>query len=151
MSKLLKLLVASFAGVVFSFPALAESGTNIANDTMSCSIAVEYLRNNAVRLTYAKDFEVSPVAPYSDDFSNAIRFRFFDAKVERVNGVPEVSVIFDADVDVFNAVDFGTTLKVKDESNGETLSGNTSFFTSVPGAAGSHRTNYTLTCKRAKL
>ena len=62
-----------------------------------------------------------------------------------------IAAVFDADVDVFNAVDFGTVLKVKDESKGETQTGNSSFFTSAPGAAGSHRTEYTLTCARAKL
>lgn len=151
MSKLLKLIIASTLAISAATHVFAESGTNPANDTMSCQVSVTYKRSNVLRLTYEKDFLVSPDAPYTDDFSNSIRFRFFDATVQRVNGIPEVSVVFDADVDTFNAVDFGTTLKVKDESNGETQTGNNTFFTSVPGAAGSHRTDYTLTCKRAKL
>ncbi len=135
----------------FAMQAAADSGSNPDNDIMSCSVSVEYKRNNVSRLVYTKDFLVSPGTPFSDDFSTATRFRFFDATVARVNGVPEVAAVFDADVDVFNAVDFGTVLKVKDESNGETQTGNSSFFTSAPGAAGSHRTEYTLTCARAKL
>ncbi|MEQ1515095.1 MAG: hypothetical protein ABL931_01240 [Usitatibacteraceae bacterium] len=151
MSKLLNLLLVSAAVAGFAVPAVAASGSNPANDTMACSVSVDYLRSGVVRLSYVKDFEVSPDAPFTDDFSNAIRFRFFDASVVREAGVPVVSVVFDADVDVFNAVDFGAVLKVKDESNGETQVGNNTFFTSVPGAAGSHRTNYSLTCKRAKI
>lgn len=131
--------------------AAAATGNNPANDTMACSVSVEYKRNNVSRLVYTKDFTVAPDAPFSDDFSTATRFRFFDATVVRVDGVPEVAAVFDADVDVFNAVDFGTVLKVKDESKGETQTGNSSFFTSAAGAAGSHRTEYTLTCARAKL
>ncbi len=129
----------------------AATGNNPANDTMACSVSVEYKRNNVSRLVYTKDFTVAPDAPFSDDFSTATRFRFFDATVARVDGVPEVAAVFDADVDVFNAVDFGTVLKVKDESKGETQTGNSSFFTSAAGAAGSHRTEHTLTCARATL
>jgi hypothetical protein len=131
--------------------AAAATGNNTDNDIMACSVSVEYKRNNVSRLVYTKDFTVAPDAPFSDDFSTATRFRFFDATVVRVDGVPEVAAVFDADVDVFNAVDFGTVLKVKDESKGETQTGNSSFFTSAAGAAGSHRTEYTLTCARAKL
>lgn len=132
-------------------PAFGASGPDPAGDTMACTVDVVYKRSGTVRMTYTKDFLVAPDAPFTDDFSTATRFRFFDATVQRVDGVPNVAVVFDADVDVFNAVDFGTVLKVRDESNGETQTGDSSFFTSVPGAAGSHRTDYTLTCKRAKF
>lgn len=129
----------------------AESGTNPDNDVMSCTISVEYKRSNVSRLVYTREFLVSPTAPFTDDFSTATRLRFFDATVARIDNEPHVAVVFDADVDVFNAVQFGTTLKVRDENKGDTQSGHNSFFTSVPGAAGSHRTDYTLTCMRAKL
>lgn len=147
----------AFAGLALAIAAAvaapgavrAESGSNPDNDIMACTISVEYKRSNVSRLVYTRDFVVGPNSPYTDDFSTATRLRFFDATVARIDNMPQVAVVFDADVDVFNAVQFGTTLKVKDESNGETQSGNNSFFTSVPGAAGSHRTDYTLTCKRA--
>jgi hypothetical protein len=134
-----------------SMQAAAESGTNPANDTMDCSVSVEYKRNNVSRLVYTKDFTVAPDAPFSDDFSTATRFRFFDATVARVDGTPEVAVVFDADVDTFNTVDFGAVLKVHDESKGETQTGDNAFFTSATGASGSHRTAYTLTCAKAKF
>lgn len=131
--------------------AYAASGPDPDGDAMACTVSVVYKRSGTIRMTYDKSFVVAPDAPFSDDFSTATRFRFFDASVERIDGAPQVAVVFDADVDVFNAVDFGVALKVRDESNGETLAGNTSFFSSVPGAAGAHRTDYTLTCRRARL
>ncbi|MFZ5635075.1 MAG: hypothetical protein ACOY82_00665 [Pseudomonadota bacterium] len=142
----LALLLAAFA-----LHASAETGSNPLNDTMDCTIAVEYKRSNVSRLVYQKAFRVAPDAPFADDFSTATRFRFFDATVSRVDGVPEVAVVFDADVDVFNAVDFGAVLKVHDESGGDTQTGDSTFFSSVPGASGSHRTTYALGCARAKF
>ncbi len=147
MSTFLKALLVVAATAVLSTPAMAESGSgNETNNTMACTISVEYKRANVTTLVYARDFVVSPGTPYSDDFSTSTRLRFFDASVENVNGTPEVAFVFDADVDVFNAVNFGAVLKVHDESKGETLSGNSSFFGS---GVGSHRSFYTLTCKRA--
>jgi hypothetical protein len=118
-------------------------------DPVACSINVEYTLNNAVRLSYVKDFVVSVDAPFSDDFSNAIRFRFFDAFLTVEDGLPVVGISFDADVSVFNAVAFDTTFKLRDQSHPATTSGRSGFFSSAPGAAGSHRTTYTLTCERA--
>lgn len=143
------LALALIAAVTSPGTVRAESGTNPDNDIMACTISVEYKRSNVSRLVYNRDFLVGPTSPYTDDFSTATRLRFFDATVSRIDNMPQVAVVFDADVDTFNAVQFGTTLKVRDASNGETQSGNNSFFTSVPGASGSHRTTYTLTCKRA--
>ncbi|MBP6750656.1 MAG: hypothetical protein KA144_13540 [Xanthomonadaceae bacterium] len=149
----------AFAGLALAFVAAlaspgavrAESGSNPDNDIMACTVSVEYKRSNVSRLVYTRDFVVGPNSPYTDDFSTATRLRFFDATVSRVDNTPQVAVVFDADVDTFNAVQFGATLKVRDASKGETQSGNNSFFTSAAGASGSHRTDYTLTCMRAKL
>lgn len=150
MSKLFNtLLVAATAtATAFAAPAMAAAGPgNEANDTMACDITVEHMRGNVMSLTYTRDFLVAPSTPYSDDFSTATRFRFFDATVERIDGSPVVTFIFDADIDVFNSVNFGSALKVRDENKGESLSGTSSFFGS--GTTGSHRSFYTLTCKRA--
>ena len=151
MSKMSKALLFAACVAGFATPSFAASGPGGDNDAMQCSVSVEYLRSGALRLNYTKDFVVAPNAPFNDDFSSATRFRFFDATVTYVNGIPEVSAVFDADVDVFNAVQFGFTLKVRDESNGETQSGYNTFFSSVAGASGSHRSNYTMTCARAQI
>ncbi len=148
MSKLFNALLIAAAATALTTPAMAESGSsNEANDTMACTVTVEHKRGNVTNLVYTRDFVVAPSTPYSDDFSTATRFRFFDATVARVNGSPEVVFVFDADVDVFNAVNFGSVLRVHDESGGETLTGSSSFFGS--GTTGSQRSFYTLTCKRA--
>lgn len=148
MSKLFSSLLAAAVVAAVNTPAMAATGSgNEANDTMACTVSVEHKRGNVTNLVYTRDFVVAPSAPYSDDFSTATRFRFFDATVARVNGNPEVAFVFDADVDVFNAVNFGSVLRVHDESGGETLTGSSSFFGS--GNVGSQRSFYTLTCKRA--
>lgn len=146
MSKLFSSLLAVAAVAAATTPAMAASGGNEANDTMACTISVEYKRGNVTNLVYTRDFVVAPSAPYTDDFSTSTRLRFFDATVARVDGAPEVAFVFDADVDVFNAVNFGSALRVHDENKGETLTGSSSFFGS---AVGSHRSFYTLSCKRA--
>jgi hypothetical protein len=102
-------------------------------------------------LTYAKVFEVSPTVPFSDDFSTLVRFKFFDALMAVESGIPVVKINFDADVSVFNAVSFEASLKVRDASNGETISGNNGFYSSISGAGGANVTKYTLSCKRAKI
>ena len=148
MLKFAGFLAASAVAALLSAPAVAKADT--LTDIMACSVNVEYSRNNSVRLTYVKDFQVSLNTPYSDDFSNTLRFRFFDANMTVEDGLPVVHIAFDADVDTFNAVAFGAELRVRDTSKGETTQGNSGFFTSVPGAAGSHRTIYTLTCQKAQ-
>lgn len=148
MSKLMNALLIAAAATALSSPAMAASGSgNEGNDTMACDITVEHMRGNVISLTYTRDFVVSPSAPYSDDFSTATRFRFFDATVERIDGSPVVTFVFDADVDVFNSVNFGSALKIRDENKGDSLGGTSSFFGS--GTTGSHRSFYSLTCKRA--
>ena len=147
MSKLISTLLAAAVVAAATAPAMAATGSgNEANDTMACTISVEHKRGSVTTLVYTRDFVVAPSAPYTDDFSTATRFRFFDATVARVDGAPEVAFVFDADVDVFNAVNFGSVLRVNDENKGDTLTGSSSFFGS---AVGSHRSFYTLTCKRA--
>lgn len=48
--------------------------------------------------------------------------------------VPVVTIALDADVSVFNSVGFTAALKVRDESHGESLNGQSAFFSSAPGA-----------------
>ena len=145
MSKLLALTTLALAAV--TAPSL---GSAAQIDPMLCSVNVDYSINNVSRLSYVKDFVVSADAPFSDDFSSATRFRFFDAYLTVEAGDPVVTIVFDADVSVFNTVDFTANLKVKNENKGDTISGDSGFFTSVPGAAGAHKTRYTLSCQRTK-
>lgn len=147
MSKSLSALAFAIVASVFSVPAMAESGSS--PDIIACSVSVQYSRSNNVTLNYVRDFEVTVTAPYSEDFSTATRLRFFDAVLSYDTGIPSVKILFDADVDVFNAVQFTETLDIHDLSKGNTLSGEHNFFSSVPGAAGRHRTKYSVTCAKA--
>ncbi|MEQ1743158.1 MAG: hypothetical protein ABL869_11770 [Candidatus Nitrotoga sp.] len=147
MFNLKKLLIASFTVVGITSSLMANAASD---DALACSVAVNFT-SGAGSLTYAKVFEVSPTAPFSDDFSTLIRFKFFDASMTVESGIPVVKINFDADVSVFNSIGFGASLKVRDASNGETISGDNAFYSSVPGGGGANVTKYTLSCKRAKI
>lgn len=54
--------------------------------------------------TYHKEFTLLDGESYSDDFSNATRFRFFDASLSRANGEWTLAADWDADTSVFNTV-----------------------------------------------
>lgn len=145
MSRFAQLVIMSALVLGLAAPSPARAAVT---DTMACNVQVTYTLNNTTLLSYVKDFQVGVDAPFSDDFSSAIRFRFFDAFLTIDNGLPVVSIAFDADVSVFNAVAFGDSLPIHDH-HGETRSGNSAFFSSSPFSNGSHRTSYTLTCARA--
>lgn len=147
MSKLLTLAAASAALAALAAPAIVHADEI---NPMDCSVSVVYSLNNVERLRYERAFIVGLDSPYSEDFSTATRLRFFDAFLTDNDGVPQVTITFDADVSVFNAVDFTANLNVKDQSKGETSTGVNRFFSSVAGAAGNHTTAYTLTCSRAR-
>lgn len=144
MSRVHNAMSALVAGLILSVPAAAAADQI---EAQACVVNVEYFQGTALRLTYAKEFQVGVDAPFSDDFSTATRFRFFDAWLTADNGVPVVTISFDADVNVFNAVAFQASLKVQDQTHGETTTGRTGFFGSQ---VGSNTTNYTVTCQRAR-
>lgn len=54
--------------------------------------------------TYHQEFTLLEGESFSDDFSNATRFRFFDATLSRANGEWTLSADWDADTSVFNTV-----------------------------------------------
>ena len=118
--------------------------------TAACSVSVTYLLNNVVRSTYVKDFVVSPGAPFSDDFSTVTRFRFFDASAtHEADKSYRVTISYYNDVGVFDFVDFGTELTLREDRLSETNRATHSYFTSI-GAPGERTTNWTLTCTRVK-
>lgn len=146
MSGMLKKLLVSIAaaGLAVSMNANASELRAVA-----CSVSVDYSLNRVVRSTYHKDFVIALGVAFSDDFSTVTRFRFFDASTQLVNGDTVVSISYFNDVGVFDSVDFGTTLTLRNGRDAETTTGSNSFFTSRPASA-EHRTNYTLSCSRAR-
>lgn len=121
-------------------PSTAHAGVN---DPITCTVSVTSTLNNTTALVYNQTFTVSTAAAYFDDFSTATRFRFFDASVTVVDGLPVIGISLDADVSVFDTVDFTTSLKLRD-AHGESTSGTNAFFTSNR----SIRTSYSLSCAR---
>lgn len=144
MSKVSSFVMAAIVAAVVAAPTGARAAQL---DNMSCSVNVEHRVNNTVVLTYTRSFVVGVDAPFNDNFSSATRFRFFDAFLTYDNGTPIVRIAFDADVTVFNAVTFGASLKVHDETHGETATGDQGFFGGA--GVGSNRTNWGLFCQRA--
>lgn len=116
-----------------------------ATDPLACTVSVTTTLNGTTALVYNQQFSVSTTAAYFEDFSTATRFRFFDASVTIENGLPVVAISLDADVSVFDTVDFTASVKVRD-AHGETTSGTNAFFTSNRAI----RTAYTLTCARER-
>ncbi|MGE3844052.1 MAG: hypothetical protein AB7I50_20970 [Vicinamibacterales bacterium] len=144
MLKVTPFLMAAVAATFVAVPTVSHAAQL---DPMQCSVSVQHRINNTVVLNYVKDFVVGVDSPFNDNFSSATRFRFFDAFLTSENGTPIVRIAFDSDVSVFNAVTFGASLKVHDETHGETASGDQGFFGGA--GVGSNRTNWTLTCQRA--
>ena len=114
---------------------------------VSCSVTLDYLLNDVVRASYQRDFIITPGVVFQDDFSTATRFRYLDAstRLEPDNKTTTVSFSYYNDVGVFEAVDFTTDLKVRDDRVPQTTSGTHTYWSSV-GVAGSHTTDYNFTC-----
>ena len=118
--------------------------------TVACAMQVDYLFNNVLRSTYQRDFTVSPGVPYKEDFSTVTRFRFFDASAtHEADKSYRVTISYYNDVGVFDFVDFGTELTLREDRLSETNRATHSYFTSI-GAPGERTTNWTLTCTRVK-
>ena len=134
-----KLGLALLAAATLGAPAVAA-----AEDlrSVACSVQVDYLLNNVLRSTYQRDFTVSPGVPYSEDFSTAVRFRFFDASTTL-----EADKSYRVTISYYN--DFGTELTLREDRVSETNRASHSYFTSI-GSPGERTTNWTLTCTRVK-
>lgn len=129
-------------------PIVAQAGEPRA---VGCSVSVTYLLNGVARSTYERSFSVSPGAPFSDDFSTATRFRFFDAAatLEADGKTTTVAVSYFNDVGVLESVDFRTQLAVGSDRLPRSTSATHTYWSSV-GIAGDHTTTYQLTCQALK-
>lgn len=115
--------------------------------TASCDVNIQYLLNGVVSDTYARTFQVSEGVPYSEDFSTATRFKFFDAAFAREAAQGRVSISYYNDVGVFSTVQLNTSLVMRKRTGIETTSGDHTYSTSQ-GAAGNHETRWTLSCSK---
>ncbi len=85
--------------------------------TVSCSVQVDFLFNNALRATYQRDFVVTPGVDYDEDISRApFRFGFFHASTTlEADKSYIVTINYDNDVGVFDYVDFRTQLTLRQD------------------------------------
>ena len=114
---------------------------------VACSVTVDYLLNDVVRAPYQRDFVIAPGVGFQDDFSTATRFRYLDAstRLEADGKTTTISFSYYNDVGVFEAIDFRTELKVRDDRVPQTTSGSHTYWSSL-GEADNHTTDYTITC-----
>ncbi len=101
--------------------------------SVACSVSVNYLLNGVVRAPYQKDFVITPGTTFEDDFSTITRFRIFDAstRLEADNKTTTVSFSYYNDVGVFEAIDFRTELKLRNDRTPETTSGTHTYWSSL--------------------
>lgn len=146
MTSSLTLSLAAAVGMAWPMVARAD------NVAVTCSVAVDYLRNGNLQEQYRKGFVVEQGVQFVDDFSTPARFKRFTANVARSSGDTTVTIDYFSDVGVFHAVGVTTQLSIRGGGGVDAASGSQNFSASnnvVPGSVGgNHTTNYTLTCRR---
>lgn len=142
MIRIRTVLLATLAMAAASAPAFVHADSV---KPVSCSVKIDYKVNGALRYPYAQDFVVTPGTPFEHDFSTFTRERFFTATArEGADGRTTVDIGYYNDVGVFEYVDLGTSVTVRNERE-ETTTGTSSYYTSL-GTAGEHTSEYTLAC-----
>ncbi len=122
--------------------AVAAKATGV---TCTIDMVVETMNNSGTVVStesYQNSFVLQDGDLFSDDFSTVTRFKFFNAGMSKANGESIVTVDWFADVTVFNAVDFNSTVVLSgNQKVGKTI-GEHTFYTS--GSA--TRTKFSLVC-----
>lgn len=141
--------LASAAALALVAAAVSAPASAAQIEPQACTVNITHTFGQTIVLNYTRDFVVGLDSPYSEDFSTATRFRFFDAFLEDSNGTPVVTIVLDSDISVFNSIFMNAELQVKDQTKGESTKGQNGFFGSAPGT-GNNVTRWDLTCKRAR-
>lgn len=144
MTRTRRFLTGMLAAAALVAPMTAHAG---GPKPLACSASVDYLLNGTVRNSYARDFTVAPGAPFSEDLSTAIRFKFIDAiaTVEPDGKTTSVKFFYYADVGAIESADFSTELRVAGDKKPVTTSADSTYWSSF-GVAGNHTTKWSLTC-----
>ena len=147
MSNLVKLLMVSITAAIFAVPTIVNAEEL---RSVSCSVRIDYLWNDQIRVPYTNNFVINPGVVFEHDFSDRIHFRYFNASTSLVSGKTVVSINYYNEQGAFWYVDFRPMLTL---SNGgdqeETVSGRSSHYSENGG--GEFTTDYTLACRRLKL
>ncbi len=93
-------------GCLWMTPSKATGASGSKGVSCVVDVVVETTGQTGAKSTtsYHKEFTLLDGELFSDDFSSATRFRFFDASLTRLNGEWTLSADWDADTSVFNTV-----------------------------------------------
>jgi hypothetical protein len=151
MNRPLRLLAASLAlgAVVVGTAHAAEIRP------VTCSVTIDYLRNDLLRSSYKRDFVVMPGETYFDDFSTAVRFGDFTATTRLEGNDTVVDVRYYNEVTVLDTVQLNTKVQLLN-GNPNASTGEHIFTSPIPTSTGAfqyieHTTRYSLSCQRLKL
>lgn len=110
--------------------ATGASGAKSVSCVVDVVVATTGTTGATATTTYHKEFTLLEGETFSDDFSNATRFRFFDASLTRANGEWTLSADWDADTSVFNTVVVRTAATIAGGQKVGKSAGVHNFFTS---------------------
>jgi hypothetical protein len=137
-----KKLVTSFAIVVAAIVGiLLVSGQRAVADRASgVSCVMDVMVGSEI---YHKEFVLQEGETFFDDFSTRIRFKYFTASLEKINGESKISVNWYADVSVFDSVDFNTSVTLANGQKSGKVAGDHTLYTSNNKATTTH---FSLSC-----
>ena len=137
------------ATMACALPAALQAADNAA---VTCSVTIDYERNNVLVERYTRDFVADPTTPFVDDFSTRIRSKAFSATVTRDSGITVVSFDYYNDVGVFHAIALNSSLTMRGSGDVQSTSGRHNFYatnsTTPASVGGTHLTAYNLACRR---
>jgi len=123
---------------------------------VSCSVTIEYLRNDLLRSQFIRDFVVMPGDTFFEDFSTAVRFGDFTASTRLEGNDTVVDISYYNETSVFDTVQFKTQASLRGGNEPGVSKGEHIFTTPAPTSTGvinyvEHTTRYSLSCQRLKL
>lgn len=139
--------VASLAVILLAFTFVPASGQGGRRARVQCVVdmLVETQSGASVStVPYHAEFQLDEGEVFSDDFSTATRFKFFDAALSKVNNDWVMSIDWFADTTVFNSVDFRTDVILPNGQKSSLSSGSHTFFNSTS----STKTTFSIVCTR---
>ena len=130
----LAIAVAAIAGI---FIASGQNAVAERDNGVSCVMDITVGSE-----VYHREFVLHEGETYFDDFSTRIRFKYFTASLEKIDGESKVSVNWFADVSVFNSVDFNTSVTLANGQKSGKVAGDHTLYTSNSRTT----TNFSLAC-----
>lgn len=109
---------------------------------VTCVVDVVVQTGPSQQTAYHKEFTLLEGEVFSDDFSTATRFKFFDASLTKVNGEWIMAVDWFADTTVFNSVELRTAVTIPNGQKTAKTAGTHTFTNSTTNS----ETGYSIVC-----